>query len=75
MYTLGHDFRPGADSMPAACVIMGCRRLSSHLVKLGYLEAAPSTNWQLSKPVSKFARTEGYISAPENRSRHQNHHR
>jgi len=64
MYTLGHDFVP-APIHAGGLRYHGMSPLISHLVKLGYLEATPSRKLATFEAGIKFARTEGYISAPE----------
>jgi tryptophan synthase beta chain len=64
MYTLGHDFIP-APLHAGGLRYHGMSPLISHLVKLGYLEAKAVPQLATFKAGIQFARTEGYISAPE----------
>jgi len=64
MYTLGHDFVP-APIHAGGLRYHGMSPLISHLVKLGYLEATAVPQLATFEAGIKFARTEGYISAPE----------
>ena len=64
MYTLGHDFVP-APIHAGGLRYHGMSPLISHLVKLGYLEAVAVPQLATFEAGIKFARTEGYISAPE----------
>ena len=64
MYTLGHDFVP-APIHAGGLRYHGMSPLISHLVKLGFLEAAAVPQLATFEAGIKFARTEGYISAPE----------
>jgi tryptophan synthase beta chain len=64
MHTLGHDFVP-APIHAGGLRYHGMSPLISHLVKLGYMEAKAVPQLATFEAGIKFARTEGYISAPE----------
>jgi len=64
MHTLGHNFIP-APLHAGGLRYHGMSPIISHLVKLGYLEAKAVPQLATFEAGFQFARTEGYISAPE----------
>ena len=64
MHTLGHAFIP-APLHAGGLRYHGMAPIVSHLVKLGFIEARAVPQLTTFEAGIKFARTEGYISAPE----------
>jgi len=64
MYTLGHDFMP-PPVHAGGLRYHGMAPLVSHLYKLGFIEAKAVPQVATFEAGITFARTEGYISAPE----------
>lgn len=64
MYTLGHDFMP-PPVHAGGLRYHGMAPVISHLVKLGFMEARSVPQMATFEGGIDFARTEGFISAPE----------
>ena len=64
MHTLGHDFRP-APIHAGGLRYHGMAPLVSHLYELGFLEARAYAQNTCFEAAVQFARTEGFIPAPE----------
>jgi tryptophan synthase beta chain len=64
MYTLGHDFVPSAIHA-GGLRYHGDSPLLSKLTKDGYMDALAYTQKEIFEAAMLFARTEGFISAPE----------
>ena len=64
MYTLGHDFVP-ARSTPAACATTAWPRWSATSSHEGLVEARAMHQLECYEAAVLFARTEGFIPAPE----------
>jgi tryptophan synthase beta chain len=64
MYTLGHEFRPAAIHA-GGLRYHGMAPLVSHLYELGFIEARAYGQNTCFEAAIRFARTEGFIPAPE----------